>query len=180
MKNFSYCVQSSITQWQSFIGYHNASLLPNPQVSLTVAPFLGASRRWSVSSSSCWGRTWLGTGPRTLPVAIPRELVHPSNESGQSSAIQKVRTPVWKRTQNTIRWNTSLFVSGFLHSSPTEPPVHWLRGLAWLESHWSLQKCCRNQHLRNQALHLESWRTQVYYSRARGVDTPSSELQQSG
>ena len=136
-KNFSHCVQSSITQWQSFIGYHNASLLPNPQVSLTLAPFLGASRRWSVSSSSCWGRTWLGTGPRTLPVAIPSELVHPSNESGQGSVIQKVRTPVWKRTQNTIRWTTSLFVSGFLHSSPTEPPVHWLRGLALLESHWS-------------------------------------------
>ena len=161
-KIFSHTVQSSVTQWQSFIGYHNASLLPNPQVSLTVAPFLGAPRRWSVSSSTCWGRTWLGTGPKTLPVAIPSELVRPSNESGQGSASQRVRTPVWKRTQNTIRWHTSLFILRFLHFSPTEPPVQWLRGLARLASRWSLQKCCRNQYSRNQALHLESWRTQVH------------------
>ena len=40
---------------------HKASLLPSPQVSLTVAPFLGASKRWSVSSPTHWGRTWLGS-----------------------------------------------------------------------------------------------------------------------
>ena len=39
------------------------------------------------------------------------------------------------------------------------------------------RKCCRNQYLRNQAPHSESWRTQVYYnSRPRGVNTSSSEL----
>ena len=32
---------------QSFRGYHNASLLPSPQVSLTVTLFLGTSRRLS-------------------------------------------------------------------------------------------------------------------------------------
>ena len=36
--------------------------------------------------------------------------------------------------------------------------------------------CCRNQYSRNQAPHLESWRTQVYYaSGPRGVNTPSFE-----
>ena len=35
---------------------------------------------------------------------------------------------------------------------------------------------CRNQYLSNQAPHLESWRTQVYYARGpKGVNTPSSE-----
>ena len=177
-KIFSHTVQSSVTQWQSFIGYHNASLLPNPQVSLTVAPFLGAPRRWSVSSSTCWGRTWLGTGPKTLPVAIPSELVRPSNESGQGSAIQRVRTPVWKRTRSTVRWHTSLFVSGLLRSSQAKPPVRQLKRPAWLESRWSLQKCCRNQYSRNQAPHSESWRTRVYYaSGPREANTPSSEPQ---
>ena len=46
----------------------------------------------------------------------------------------------------------------------------WLKGPAWLESCWGLQKCCRNQYLGNQAPHLESWRMQVYYAgRPRGV-----------
>ena len=39
-----------------------------------------------------------------------------------------------------------------------------LKGLACLESCWGLQKCCRNQYLRYQAPHSESWRTQVYYA----------------
>ena len=74
--------------------------------------------------------------------------------------LSRVRMPVQKRTWNTIRWCSSSFVSGPLHSnpSPAEPPV-WL---SWLESHRGLQKCCRNQYSRNQAPHLESWRTQVY------------------
>ena len=49
------------------------------------------------------------------------------------------------------------------------------------ESHWSLQKCCRNQYSRNQAPHSESSRTQVYYaSGPRGVNSPSSEPQTKG
>ena len=56
--------------------------------------------RRSASSSTRWGKTWLGTGPGALPdpVAIPGELVHPSSESSWGSAVQRVRTPVWKRT----------------------------------------------------------------------------------
>ena len=177
-KIFSHSVQSAIMHSQSFRGYHNASLLPSPQVSLTVAPFLGAPRRWSVSSSTRWGKTWLGTGPGALPdpVAIPGELVHPSNESSWGFAVWRVGTPVQKRTRNTIRWHASSFISGFLCSSLAKPPVRQLEGPAWLESRWGLQKCCRNQYSRNQAPHSESWRTQVYYTgRPRGVNTPSSE-----
>ena len=48
-KNFSQSIQSAITHSQSFRGYHNASLLLSPQVSLTVASFLGAPRRLSVT-----------------------------------------------------------------------------------------------------------------------------------
>ena len=58
-----------------------------------------------------------------------------------------------------------------LHSSPGSSapiqPSHqstWLKGQAWLESHWGLQKCCRNQCSRIQAARSESWRTQVYYT----------------
>ena len=90
-------------------------LLLSSQFSLSDAPFLGAPRRWSVSSSTHWIKTsWLGTGPRPLPdpVAIPGELVCPFNESGQGSAIQRVRAPFQKSTENTIRYHTSLFVSG--------------------------------------------------------------------
>ena len=90
---------------QSLRGYHNTFLFPSPHVSLSDTPFLGAPRRWSVSSSTHWGRTWLGTDPGALPdpVAIPGELVRPSNESGQGTAIQRVRMLVRKKTQNTIR-----------------------------------------------------------------------------
>ena len=125
----------------------------------------------------------MGTGPGALtdPVATPGELVHPSNESSWCSVIQRVRTRVRKRTQNTIRWRASSFVSGFLHSSLAEPPVWQLERPAWLGSRWGLQKCCRNQYSRNKALLSESWRTQVYYaSGPRGVNTPSSEPQTKG
>ena len=161
---------------QSFRGYHNASLLRSPQVSLTVAAFLGAPRRGQ--SSACRGRTWLGPGPGASPdpVAIPGELVHPSNESSLGSAVQRIGTPVWKRTQSTVRWHTSPFVSGFLCCSLVEPPVRLLNRPAWLESRWGLQKCCRNQYSRNQAPYVESWRIQVFYTgRPRGVNTLSSE-----
>ena len=171
MKNFSHFIQSAITCSQSFRGYHNASLLPSPQVSVTVAPFLGAPRR-GYQSSTCWGRTWLGTGPGALPdpVAIPGELVRPSSESSLGSAIQRIGTPVWKKTRNTVGWPTSVFVSGFLCSSLAEPPVQLLSRPAWVESHWGFQKCCRNQYSRNQAPHSESWRTQVFHAGGpRGV-----------
>ena len=58
--------------------------------------------RWSVSSSTHWGRTWLGTGSGALPdpMAILGELVHPSNESSWAFAVWSVRTPVQKRTRN--------------------------------------------------------------------------------
>ena len=127
---------------QSLRGYHNTSLFPSPQVSLFDIPFLGAPKRWSVSSFTCWSRTWLGIGPGALPdlVAVPGEFVCPANESGQGMAIRRVRAPVWKRTQNTIRWYASSFILGLLHSDPAEPLFQRLKGPAWLEFCWSLQK----------------------------------------
>ena len=79
---------------QSLRGYHNTSLFPSPQVSLFDIPFLGAPKRWSVSSFTCWSRTWLGIGPGALPdlVAVPGELVCPANESGQGMAIRSQST----------------------------------------------------------------------------------------
>ena len=93
-KNFSYSIQSAIRHSKSFRGYHNTSLLLSPQVSLTVAPFLGAPGgdqsplRPVRVGSSCGkeegvGSSWGKASPTALPypVAIPGELVHPSNES---------------------------------------------------------------------------------------------------
>ena len=94
-RKISHCIQSAIMHSQSRRGYHNASLLPSPQVSLSDAPFLGAPRRWSVSSTY-WGKiSWLRFDPRALPdpMASPGELFCPSNGSGQGSAIQIVGTP---------------------------------------------------------------------------------------
>ena len=106
---------------QALGGHHDIPLFPRPQVSPSDAPFLGAPRKWPVSSSPRWGRTsWLGTGPRALPdpVAIPGGLVRPFNESNQGSAIQRVRTPVQNRTWDTIRWRASSFISRLLRSNP--------------------------------------------------------------
>ena len=109
-------------------------------------------------------------------MANPGELVHPSNESSRGLAIRRVGTLVQKRTRNTVTWRACSFISGFLRSSPVEPPIWWLKGPAWLESLWDLQKCCGNQYSRNQAPHSENWKTQVYYtSGPRGVNTPSPE-----
>ena len=91
-KKIFHSVQSAITHSQSFRGYHSASLLLSPQVSLTVAPFLGAqggdqSPLLPVGVGSC-------PGALPYPVAVPGELVRPSNESGQGSAIRRGRTSV--------------------------------------------------------------------------------------
>ena len=125
---------------------HNASLLLSPRFSISDAPFLGAPRRWSVSSIRSGSRTWLETSPVALPdpAAIPGELFGPSNESSWGLAIWKVRTLVPKRTWNTIRWHASHSSQGSF--SPAWPSHQsWLRGPAWLESRWALQKRCRNQ-----------------------------------
>ena len=146
-KNFSHSIQSAITHSHSLRGYHNASLTRGPQVSLSVAPFLRAqggdqSPLPPVGVGSCG---WIGPGALPYPVAIPGELARPSNEYGQGSAVWRVRTPVRKRTRNTVRWRAFSFVSGFLLSGLAEPPVWRLKGLAWLESCWGLLKCCRYQ-----------------------------------
>ena len=60
MKNFPWSVQSVITHSQSFRGYHNASLLLSPQVSLTLTPFLGALRRSAVKIPSF---SWVPSSP---------------------------------------------------------------------------------------------------------------------
>ena len=114
--------------------------LPSPKSPdfLNYCSLPGSFRRWSVFFSSCWGRFCLGTSPRSLPypVALPGELVRPSNESSLGSAVWRVRTPVQKRTGNTVRWHASSFILGFLRSSTAEPSVWWLKGLAWWESCW--------------------------------------------
>ena len=81
-KGFSHSFQSAITHSQSFRGYHSASLLLSPQVSLTVAPFLGApggdqSPLLPVGVGSAWGPAQ----GLICPMAGPGKLVHPSNES---------------------------------------------------------------------------------------------------
>ena len=77
------------------------------QVSLSDAPFLGA-QGGDQSLLQIWVVLCLGTSPGALPypVGIPGELVHPSNEPSWGSTIQRVGTPVRKRTQNTVRWHT--------------------------------------------------------------------------
>ena len=83
---------------QSLRGYHNPSLFPSPQVSLSDAPFLGAqggdqSPLPPVGVGFCLG---IGPGALPYPVAVRGELVHPSNESSQGSAIRRVNAS-WKK-----------------------------------------------------------------------------------
>ena len=74
--------------------------LPSPESPgfLNCCSLPGSPGKWSVSSSTCWGRFHLGTGRRVLlyPVSIPGELVHPFNKSSWGSAVQRVRTLVQK------------------------------------------------------------------------------------
>ena len=82
---------------------------------------------------------------------------------------------VWQRLRSGVGGGSSCVCEGW--------PMRCLS--PWTCSAWTLAAsvsvswlwyCCRNQYLRNQAPHLESWRTQVYYaSRPRGVNTTSSE-----
>ena len=56
-------------------------------------------------------------------MATPGEMVHPSNESSWGLVIQRVRTRVQKRTQNTIRWRASSLVLGFLRTPEFLEPI---------------------------------------------------------
>lgn len=108
--------------------------------------FLLKTRRL-LSSSSVWQ---MGLILRADPGILPwylflwpflvRWSVPPMNPVGDS-ALPGVGTPVWKRARNT--WVVHL-ISRL--SSPLPPlakiPVQWLKEPPWLESHWSLQKCC--------------------------------------
>ena len=104
---------------------HHASLLLSFHFSLSNTPFRGAqggdmSPFLPVGVGSC-----LETGPGALPypVSVTGELLHPSNECSQCSAVWRVRTLVWKRTHNTIRWHAFSFVLGF--SWGTFAPAQW-------------------------------------------------------
>ena len=156
---------------------HDASLPPESTGFLNCSSLPGSSRRWSVSSSIRWGRFYLGTGPGPSLILWPFLVswsIPPMSLVGLSHPEHW--NTILKENPYTIRWRAFSFVLGFLCSSPAKPPVQQLKGSAWLESHWGLQKCCRNQYSRNQAPHLESWRTQVYYAdRPRGINTPIAE-----
>ena len=106
--------------------------LPSPESPvLPMWCFLpGSPRWWSVSSSTCWGRSWLGTSPRALPqpVAVSDEFVPSSNESGQLACQESQNTgPKQKPEYHQVAY--------FL------VPLRSQRG--W-KSRWSLQ-ICRNQ-----------------------------------
>ena len=115
---------------------------PSPQVSISDALFLGAQGgdQSPLPPNGVGSCLWTGHGALPYPEYVPGELVHPSYASSWGPASG---SPVQKRTQNTVRWCAS-FVSGLLPSNAAEPPVWRLKGLAWLESRWGLQKCCRN------------------------------------
>ena len=178
-KKFSHSVQSAITHSQSFRGYHNASLLLSPQVSLRVAPFLGAPRRWSVSSSTHWGRTWLGTGPRALPdpVTIPGESVRPSNEYSWGLAIRRVRTLVRKRTKNAVSGVHPHSSRGSFAPAQPSHQFHGSRG--W--HGWNLTRVLQKPVIKKPGTTLGDLGNLVYYAgRPRGINTPSSEPQTKG
>ena len=99
-KNFSHSILSAIMHSQSFRGYHSASLLRSPQVSLTVAAFLGAPRRGQ--SSTCWGRTCWGLAPG------PHLILWPFLVSWSIPPM----SPVWARPSRELE-----------HQSEREPRV---------------------------------------------------------
>ena len=140
-KKNSHSIQLAILHSQSFRGYHNASLLPSPQFSLSDVPFLGTqggdqSPLLTVGVGPDWGPTpepYLNLWQFLVSWSVP-----PTSLLG--SAVRRVGTPVQKRTRNTIRWRSFSFLSRFLRSCPAEPPVRQRQGPAWLESRWGLQK----------------------------------------
>ena len=195
-KLFSHSIQSTIMHSQSFRGYHSASLLLSPQVSLTiarflgaprrlsvnaflllspqvsltVAPFLGAPRRWSVSSSTRWGRTWLGTGPGAFrdPVAIPGELVCLSKEPG------------WGLFGKWERWSER---EPGMPSGGTPPPPSWGSFTrAWLRHQAQGNRTGASRNVAETKHHARRiWRTQVYHAGGpKGVDALSFEPQTKG
>ena len=109
-------------------------------------------------------RTWLGSVPRglTLYGYVPGQLVHPSSKSNWGLAIWKVGILVKKRTRKIVMWCASLFVSEFL---PLAWSSHW-SGSSRGQHGWNLAGASRNvaevSLWRNQVLHSENWRTQVY------------------
>ena len=106
--------------------YHSMSLSPSPQVSLSDAPF---PRRWSVSSSTHWGRTsWLGTGS----VAIP-------GESGWGLAV-------WCQNagpKENLEWGGGVPSDSTRGSSAVTQPSHQ-SGSSRGQYGWNLARASRN------------------------------------
>ena len=154
----------------TFTSFSQQSCIHNHSEVITIPPFSQVPRppylmlpSWELQGGDQSPLLPVGVGPDCglaqglyliLWLFLVRWSVPPMNPI--RAAAQRVRTPVQKRTQNTVRWYTSLFVLRLLQSDPAKPPVWWLKGLVWLESHCGLQKCCRNQYWRDQAPHSES------------------------
>ena len=101
---------------------------------LSDAPFLGAPRRWSVSSSPTGeGPDWgLALGPYLI-LWPSWWVVHPCNVSDRGLAVWSQNTSL-KENLEYRRGHASLFDSRLLLSDPAEPPAQRFKGPVWLES----------------------------------------------
>ena len=172
-RKLSHSIQSAIMHSQSHRGYHNASLLPSPQVSLTVASFLGAPRRLSVtmppfsqvpSSPYLMLPSWQlqgGDQPPLLPTGARSDwglalgLTWYGGHSWWAGLyLQWVRLGLGcPESQNTSLKENSEYrqVAHLLVclGIPSLQPGHAISPAAQEagmvgESRWSLKKCCRN------------------------------------
>ena len=146
-KNFSHSVQSAITHSRSFRGYHNASLLPSPQISLTIAPFLGASGGDQSSSLP------VGVGSAWGPAPGPYLILWPFLVSWSIPPMSQVGAQLSGESEHQSKRGPEIPSDGTPpHSSqgsfPPARPSHQSGGSrGWHGWNFAedLQKCCRNQ-----------------------------------
>ena len=140
-------VYSPRTVELTFTSFNNQSCIHNYSEVVTIPPF--SQVPWSYLMPPSWEQG--GDQSPFLPVGVgsdwglapgPYLILWPFLVSWSALPLSpvraqpfRVRTPVRKRTWNTVRWHTSSFIQGLLRSNPDEPPVQWLKGLAWLEPH---------------------------------------------
>ena len=136
-------------------GRHNSSLLRSSQCSLTVAQGDDQSPLLPIEVQHDWG---LALGPYLIEKSclVSWSIPPMSPVRAQPHGVSKWQSKREPRKPS----RSSLFVSDFLHSELAKCSVS--RG----QCSWNLPGTSRNvsevKPLRNQAPHLEGWRTQVY------------------
>ena len=132
-----------------------------------------------LSSRASWAPC--GPGPSSPSCAPAGPDTLPSRAPAQSLRTSLLLPFSWASAENSFCFTVGFLSTLLFILIQSTGQLETMHLCVCISPRVGAPSCCRNQYLRNQAPHSESWRTQVYYAGGlKGVNTLSSEPRTKG